>query len=179
VRCYLSGSMAGRFSEEVKAERAEASSALAKIGIRAADPGAAESQLWGRHVKSKISTKYKYKIIEAMVKRDLWLIRRCDLLLVLTGDQVSDGTWQEWVYANIIGIPVIMVAPKRYRGELSGWANVTIPKGNIVPNLKAACNLIKRKYLKEDGQFKAYFNAAIKNANRNIKNGKSKKQKKH
>jgi|SRR5579864_344765 len=175
MRAYLSGSMAGRFTQEVQAERAEASAALAKIGVRAADPAAAESQLWGRHVKSRVSTKFKYKIIEAMVKRDLWLIRRCDIVLVLTGDQVSDGTWQEWCYANMMGIPVVMIAPKRHKGELSGWANVTIPRGNIVPNLKAACNLIKRRYLKEDAQFKAYFNASIKNANRNIKNGKRKK----
>jgi hypothetical protein len=170
----MSGSMAGRYAEEVRAERAEASAALAKIGVRAVDPAGAESQLWGKHVKSRISTKFRYKIIEAMVKQDLWLIRRCDMVLVLTGDTVSDGTWEEWVYANLVGIPVVMIAPKRYKGELCGWANVTMPKGNIVPNLKAACNLIKRKYLKEDAEFKSYFNAAIKNANKNIKKGKHK-----
>jgi nucleoside 2-deoxyribosyltransferase len=175
MRAYLSGSMANRFAQEVQAERAEASSALAKIGVRAVDPASAESQLWGKHVKAKISTKFKYKIIETMVKQDLWLIRRCDLLLVLTGDQVSDGTWAEWHFAQAAGIPVVMIAPKRVRGELSGWTNVMLPKGNIVPNLKAACSLIKRKYLKEDLKFKAYFNAAIKNANKNIKNGKRKK----
>ena|ERR1700685_4163124 len=175
ARCYLSGSMASRFVQEVQAERAEASVALAKIGVRAVDPAAAESQLWGKHVKAKISTKFRYKIIETMVKQDLWLIRRCDLLLVLTGDTVSDGTWEEWLYAQSIGVPVIMIAPKRYKGELSGWANVTMPKGNIVPNLKAACNLIRRKYLKEDQQFKAYFNAAIKNADKRIRNNKRKK----
>jgi hypothetical protein len=173
--------MAGRFTAEVQGERAEASAALAKIGVRAVDPAQAESQLWGRHVKAKISTKFRYKIIETMVRKDLWLIRRCDLLLVLTGDTVSDGTWDEWNYAQSIGVPVIMIAPKRCKGELSGWANVVIPKGNIVPNLKAACNLIKRKYLKEDQQFKAYFNAAIKNADRRIKNDrrKNERRKKH
>lgn len=174
MRIYLSGSMASRFAQEVQAERSEASAMLAKIGVRAVDPAAAESQLWGKHVKAKISTKFRYKIIEAMVKKDLWLIRRCDLLLVLTGDIVSDGTWEEWTYAQSIGVPVIMVSPKRYKGELSGWANVTIQKGNIVPNLKAACNLIKRKYLKEEEQFKAYFNAAIKNADKRIKDNKRK-----
>jgi nucleoside 2-deoxyribosyltransferase len=168
--------MASRFAQEVQAERAEASQALAKIGVRAVDPAAAESQLWGKHVKSKISTKFRYKIIETMVKKDLWLIRRCDLLLVLTGDTVSDGTWAEWHFAQAAEIPVIMIAPKRVKGELSGWTNVMLPKENIVSNLKAACNLIKRKYLKDDAQFKAYFNAAIKNANKSIKNGKRKKR---
>jgi nucleoside 2-deoxyribosyltransferase len=175
MRVYMSGSMASRFAQEVQAERAEASSMLAKIGVRAVDPAAAESQLWGKHVKAKISTKFRYKIIEAMVKKDLWLIRRCDLVLVLTGDIVSDGTWEEWLYAQSIGVPVIMIAPKRYKGELNGWANVTIQHGNIVPSLKAACNLIKRKYLKEEEQFKAYFNAAIKNADKRIKDNKRKK----
>jgi hypothetical protein len=162
LRIYLSGSMASRFAEEVKAERAEASNALAKIGVRAVDPALAEGQLWGKHLKAKISTKFRFNIISAMVKQDLWLIRRCDLLLVLTGDICSDGTWQEWLYAKSMGVPVIMIAPKRCRGELSGWTNVTMPKGNIVPTLKAAVNLIRRKYLKDYEQHKAYFNAAIK-----------------
>jgi predicted Rossmann-fold nucleotide-binding protein len=167
--------MASRFAEEVKAERAEASECLAKIGVIAVDPAAAERQLWGEHNKAKIQTNMKLKIMDAMVKRDQWLIRRSDLLLVLTGDTPSDGTWHELVYALQLPIPVVMIAPRRCqkKNPLVGWSNILIK--DIVPDLKAACRLIKRKYVKEEETQKAYFNAAIKNAKKSIKNGKKKK----
>jgi len=175
MRVYLSGSMGSRFAEEVKAERAEASEALAKVGVHAVDPAAAEKQLWGEHNKSKIQTNMKMRIMEAMVRQDRWLIRRCDALLVLTGDSPSDGTWHETAYALQLGIPVIMISPRRCqkKNPLVGWSNVLIR--DIVPDLKAACRLLKRRYLKDEEEHKSYFNAAIKNAKRSIKNDKRKK----
>jgi hypothetical protein len=170
-RAYLSGSMANRFAQEVKAERKEAAEALARIGVRAVDPAQAEELLWSGHVKAKISNSFRYKVIEAMVQRDLWLIRRCDLLLVLTGSTPSDGTWLEWSKAQMMGIPVVMISAERCKKKnpLSGWSNVVIEKGNIVPDLKSAVRLIKRKYLNEYHARKRYFDAAIKQ-NRKKKN---------
>lgn len=175
MRIYLSGSMGGRFAEEIKAERAEASESLAKIGVHAVDPAAAEAQLWGEHNKAKIQTNMKMQIMEAMVKRDKWLIRRCDAVLILSGDNPSDGTWHETAYALQMGIPVIMIAPRRCQAKnpLVGWSNILVK--DIVPDLKRACSLIKHKYLKEEVKQQAYFNAAIKNAKKSIKNGKHKK----
>lgn len=163
LRAYICGTMAGRFSQEVTSERNEVSEALLRIGVIGVDPAKSESQLW-QGTKSKISTKYKLRIISAMVARDLFLIRRSDLLICITGDSCSDGSWKEISYAQMIGIPVILIAPKRYKGEISGWTNVLIPRENIVPSLKKAVNLIKRKYLKEYAENKRYFDAAIKKA---------------
>jgi nucleoside 2-deoxyribosyltransferase len=166
MRVYLSGSMQNRFAQEVQAERREASEALSKIGVFAVDPALAESQLWGKHLKAKISTSFRYKVIESMVKNDLYLIRRCDLLLVLTGSTPSDGTWIEWVMAKAMGIPVVMISPERCKKKnpLVGWSNVIIENGNIVPSLQAAISLIKRKYVKDEQSRKSYFNAAIRKA---------------
>ena len=169
MRVYLSGSMASRFAEEVKAERAEATEMLGKLGITAADPAAAESQLWGKHNKAKIQTNMKMKIMEAMVRRDKWLIRRCDIVLVMTGDTPSDGTWHEMAYALQLGIPVVMIAPRRCqkKNPLVGWSNILIK--DIVPDLRAACRLIRRKYWEEEEKQRQYFNASIKHARKSTK----------
>lgn len=177
MRVYLSGSMQNRFAQEVQAERREASEALSKIGVFAVDPALAESQLWGNHLKAKISTSFRYKVIESMVKNDLYLIRRCDLLLVLTGSMPSDGTWIEWVMAKAMGIPVIMISAERCKKKnpLMGWSNVMIGKRNIVSSLQAAVSLIKRKYVRDEKDRKAYFNAAIKKAKYDVpRKGKKK-----
>lgn len=177
MRAYLSGSMGGRFAQEVQAERKEASEMLAKVGIHAVDPAQAEGQLWGKHLKAKINTSFRYRIIESMVQQDLFLIRRSDIVLVLTGSTPSDGTWIEWVTAKAMGIPVVMISPERCKKKnpLMGWSNVIIEKGNIVPDLKSAVRLIKRKYMKEDEKRKAYFNAAIKKAKYDVSHKKGKK----
>lgn len=178
MRVYLSGSMQNRFAQEVQAERREASEALSKIGVFAVDPALAESQLWGKHLKSKISTSFRYKVIESMVKNDLYLIRRSDLILVLSGSTPSDGTWIEWIMAKAMGIPVVMISPERCKKKnpLMGWSNVIMEKGNIVPSLEAAVNLIKRKYVKDESNRKAYFNAAIKKAKYDVpRKGKRRK----
>lgn len=161
-RIYMCGTMAGRFAQEVQAERREAAEALSKIGVWAIDPAKSEQELWGKKVKAKISTKFRLRVMSAMVKQDLLLIRRSDALICLTGDNCSDGSWREIAYAQMIGIPVILIAPKRYKGELSGWTNVLIPSGHIVPNIKAAVKLVKRKYLREYEAQRRYFEAAIK-----------------
>lgn len=167
MRVYLSGSMANRFAQEVQAERAEATEELAKINVKAVDPAAAEKELWGKHLKAKIQNNMRLKIIDAMVQKDLWLIRRSDLLLVLTGSTPSDGTWWEMCYARFSHIPVIMISSERCKKKnpLTGWSNIMVERGNVVPDLKSAVRLIKRKYLKEDAERKAYFNAAIKKRN--------------
>ena len=174
LRAYICGTMAGRFAQEVTAERDEVTEALLKIGVHGVDPAKSESQLW-QGKKSKISTKYRLRVIAAMVARDLFLIRRSDLLLCTTGDFCSDGSWKEISYAQLIGIPVILIAPKRYSGEISGWTNVLIRRENIVPTLKAAINLIRRRYLKEHEANKRYFDAAIKKAKYSSVNKKKKK----
>lgn len=164
LRIYLSGSMGGRFAEEVKAERAEATQELAKCGLHAVDPAAAEAKLWGNRKTAKIQLNMKRKIMEAMVWQDLWLIRRCDVLLVLTGDTCSDGTWHEMAFARFAGIPVVLVSPRRHSEELMGWTTVLIPKNHIFADVKRAAQFIRRTYARDYEKHKEYFGAAVKNA---------------
>lgn len=161
-RIYLSGGMAGRPPDLVKAEREHAAEMFKRAGMMAVDPGAAEKKLWKKGKHARIALKFPKKIIEAFVKEDKWLIRRCDALLVMTGDHASDGTWREMAYAEQLEIPVIMIAPKRVHGELVGWSNVEVP--DIVEDLPSAIRLIKRKYLKAYVQHKRYFDSSIRKA---------------
>src|SRR6185437_8983679 len=84
-RVYLSGKMSNRFVDDVKSERRRATEELARFKMRAVDPAAAEEKLWSNKKNAKISSKFKRKIMDIMVWHDLWLIRRCDVMLVLTG----------------------------------------------------------------------------------------------
>jgi nucleoside 2-deoxyribosyltransferase len=174
-RIYLSGSMAGRVAEQVQAERELATKLFLKAGIFPVDPAAAEQKLWQRGRKAKIGLQFPLRIMKAFVDQDKWLIRRCDALLVLTGDTPSDGTWREMCYAEKIGIPVIMIAPRRKRGELVGWSNIEVP--HVVDDLGSAIRLIRRKWLREYENHKKYFDAAIRNAETAV-GSKSKKRSK-
>lgn len=175
-RLYLSGSMQGRYTIPVKAERSLAVHALAKVGIHGIDPAAAEHKLWKPGADTRIQWATPRKIMKAMVIQDKWLIRRSDALLVLTGDSASDGTWREMCFAEQIGIPVILIAPKRTSEELMGWSTIEVPKDHIVPDLQAAIRLIKRKYLKDYEEHRSYFYAAIKNARTYVNSKRNKKK---
>jgi len=168
--------MANRPAEVVKAEREEGVKLLAKAGIHGVDPGASEQKLWKTGKMKKISAKFPKKIMEAFKTQDKWLIRRCDALIVMTGDTPSDGTWREMAYAEKIEIPVVMIAPRRLRGELVSWSNIEVPY--IVNDIKAAIRLIKRKFVRSYNQHHQYFEDAIKNARRaSKKNGKHRNRK--
>jgi len=161
-RLYLSGSMQGRIPEQVREERKLAVKELGHYGIFGVDPGAKEQKLWSNRKGSKISLAYPRKIIEAFVIQDLWLIRRCDALLVMTGDTPSDGTWWEMSYAKQIGIPVVMIAPRRAAGKLMGWSNILADY--VVADLHGAIKVIRKKLVPVVEKHHKFFDRAIKNA---------------
>jgi hypothetical protein len=164
MRVYLSGKMSNRYVEDVKSERKRATDELSKYGIKAVDPAAAEAALWGSHKKARISTKFNRRIMTAMVDKDLFLIRRSDALLYLTGDVVSEGSLLEVAFAQQIKIPVIMVAPERYYERWMGWVNIFVPKDHTFIDIKSAVRFINRKYKKTYEKNKIYFDQAIKKA---------------
>jgi len=164
MRVYLSGCLAGRYAAEVNAERAKATKILTHNGLKAVDPAESQKILWGSKKGAVISKKMKRKLMETMVLRDKALIRKSEILLVLTGDIISDGTYKEVDFAQRIEIPVVLVAPKRYKEELMGWTNVLVPKDHIFPTIEKAVSFIKRKYVKEYAEFKKYFNMAVRKA---------------
>ena len=176
LRVYLSGSMAGRPAEQVRADRQLATRLMAKAGIHAVDPGASEKKLWKKGKKYKITFKFPVKIMKAFVDQDLWLIRHSDALLVMTGDNPSDGTWWELAYAKFIGLPVIMISPKRVNGEIVGWSNIMA--NDLVSDIKGAIKLIKRKYVTREKSRRTFFDSKIKNPKRPLNSNKKRKAKK-
>lgn len=172
-RVYLSGSMANRVAEQVKAERELAVTKFAEAGIFAVDPAAAEQKLWGKRRDFKIGLTFPPKVMKAFVERDKWLIRRCDALLVMTGDSASDGTWREMTYAEKLGIPVIMISQQRCAKKIMGWSNIEVQY--IVPDLETAVRLIKRKFLKQYEIHRRFFDTAIRKGEYNVIMKKAKK----
>ena len=161
-RVYLSGSMANRLAEQVRSERDLAVKLFGNAGMYGVDPGASEKKLWKKGKKAKIALSFPPKIMQAFIAQDKKLIRLCDALLVMTGDTPSDGTWREMCYAETIGIPVIMIAPKRVLGQIVGWSNFLVD--DLVSDLTSAVRLIKRKYVKEKAAQEKYFKNSIKEA---------------
>jgi nucleoside 2-deoxyribosyltransferase len=164
LRVYLSGCLAGRYATEVTAERAEATKILAQHNLRAVDPAESQSILWGSGKKAKVTKKMKRKLMATMVKRDKALIRKSDILLVLTADIISDGTFREMDFAQRCEIPVVIVSPKRYTEELMGWTNILVPKDHTFPTVQKAASFIRRKYVQDYENFRNYFNMAVRKA---------------
>lgn len=142
LRVYLAGSMGGRSSEEVIRERQKAAVCCERYGMMPVDPGRLERKQWGK----KISLKTPQRIMDGFVDKDLFLIRRSDVLLVLTGDSPSDGTWTEKTYAKMIGLPVVLVSPKRASGRLVGWANSKRWADKVCPDIESAVKYIARTW---------------------------------
>lgn len=123
MRVYLAGKMGGRLGAEVLAERARARTACAVNEIAYIDP--AEGENIEQH--KTIDLKLDYITMKSFVAKDEYAIRSCDALLVLTGDTPSEGTGWEMGLAHFeLHIPIVMVAPKRCRGELMGFSNIKV-----------------------------------------------------
>ena len=172
-----SGKMSNRLVRDVVSERKLATNELAKYGIHCVDPAAAESQLWGTDKKAKISATFKRRVMAAMVAHDLWLIRRSDAVLYLTADIASEGSLLEVAYAKMIGLPVIIVAPERVKGNFMGWVNIYVPQDHTFSNIEDACKFISKRYKKEYEKNHKYFEAAIKNAAKQVNKGIKKNKK--
>ncbi len=138
-KIYLAGSMAGRITKEVIAERKKASKLCRQLGMAPLDPGYTECKDWTGYRISDTMSKSK---MEKYVSKDLKLIRRADGLIKLTGDKASDGTDYEKDYAKFIGLPVAIVAPSRYSGKLMGFSNVLFP---LFPTMKQAFKYLKKE----------------------------------
>lgn len=107
--------------EEVLRERFVATQLLEEAEIEVYDPAANENVDPHKLVDLKMS----YLQMKAFVAKDEFAIRNSHALLVLTGDRSSEGTAWEMGLAHFeVGIPVILVAPKRAAGDLMGFSNI-------------------------------------------------------
>jgi nucleoside 2-deoxyribosyltransferase len=119
-RVYAAGKMGGRLGLEVLAEREYAKRACEDAEILMIDPAEGENIEPGKVVDLKMD----YLTMKAFVAKDEYAIRSANALLILTGDTPSEGTGLEFGLALQLGIPVVMVSPKRVRGELMGFWNI-------------------------------------------------------
>jgi nucleoside 2-deoxyribosyltransferase len=119
-RVYLAGKMGGRLGREVLAERELAVNLCEEADITPLDPAANEDIQPDKLVDLKMD----YLMMKAFVAKDEYAIRSAHALLILTGDTPSEGTGLEFGLALELGIPVVVVSPKRARGELMGFWNI-------------------------------------------------------
>lgn len=119
-RVYAAGKMGGRLGLEVLAEREYAKRACENADILMIDPAEGENIQPGKVVDIRMD----YLTMKAFVAKDEYAIRTCHALLILTGDTPSEGTGLEFGLALELGIPVVMVSPKRVRGELMGFWSI-------------------------------------------------------
>lgn len=141
-KIYLAGSMNGRITAEVVAERKKASKICRQYGMAPLDPG--YSEIRDANYGYRISDSMSKSQMSKYVSKDLRLIRRCDGLIKLTGDKASDGTDYEKDYAKFIGLPVAIVAPTRCSGKLMGFSNVLFP---CFPTMKLAFKYLRKQLI--------------------------------
>lgn len=145
IRVYLSGGMGGRVASEVLKERQQAKELCDKYGLLAVDPGKGEKELWKKY---RIPDNFSPKIMTKFIARDKFLIRRCDVLLVLTGDNPSDGTWREMCYAEKIEIPVVLIGRNRAKDLIMSWSNIEVPYR--FTRMEKAIKFIAKKWGKQN-----------------------------
>lgn len=117
---YLGGKITGRRFSEVWKERTDAAHILRFSGFTPIDPLEVHLSLAGRlYVPEAVGDVIIDDAFQealgfsdaAIVEQDKDLLRKSDALLILTGDEVSSGTWLEFGYAKYsLGIPVVVVA---------------------------------------------------------------------
>lgn len=141
MRVYLAGKMGGRPGKEVLEERERARAACSALGIQYIDPAQNENV----NPMDIIDLRMDYTTMKNSVAKDEYAIRHCDALLVLTGDTPSEGTGWEMGLAHFgLGIPVVMVAPKRVAGELMGFSNIKVDA--MLATVEAAVYFIATNY---------------------------------
>lgn len=117
---YLAGKMGGRWGRDVLLERSLAKTACRREGVDFIDPADGENI----HPDKVVDLAMDERTMRGFVSKDEYAIRHCDVLLILTGDTPSEGTGLEYGLALSLNMPVILVSPKRVRGELMGFWNI-------------------------------------------------------
>lgn len=140
MKVYLAGRMAGRMGIDVINERECAVNACLVYEITPIDPAAGEDV----HPGKLVDTAMDYALMKSYVDKDEYAVRNCDAMIVLTGDTPSEGTGQEIALAHFLHKPIVMVAPKRRRGELVGFWNIKASK--LVDTVGEAAEYLAENY---------------------------------
>lgn len=140
LRVYLAGKMGGRMGHEVLEERYHATEVLESSDIEVYDPAEGENII----ANAPVDLQMNYVKMQAFVAKDEFAIRNSHVLVVLSGDTPSEGVGLEFGLALQIGIPVILVSPKRVAGELMGFWS--IKASAIFSTIEEAAEFISTNY---------------------------------
>lgn len=140
MRIYGAGKMGGRMGWEVLAERHHAQEVVEGYDMEFVDPAATEFI----DPEKPVDLRMDYLTMQAYVSKDEFAIRNSHCLLVLTGDTPSEGTGLEFGLALQLGIPIVLVSPKRVRGELVGFW--TIKASAIFSTVEEAVEYIAENF---------------------------------
>jgi hypothetical protein len=144
---YLCGAMTGRPVVYVLKERRLAKELLIQAGLTYYDPAEDEhiEDFKDAHI---ITTAFDFFTMKSYASKDFKALTQCRSVLNLTGDIQSDGSGWEQAYAVWQRqIPVVIVAPKRFSGELMGFTNIMVDK--ICPTLPDAIKEISNALHRE------------------------------
>ena len=116
-RVYLSRRFAGRTVSSILQERQMVVRLLENSGIEPVDPLLSHfpNQVVPDHLYDRvIDTSFEHDLGlsgEDIVRQCKELLEGCDAVLILTGDEISSGTWLEFGYARYrLDIPVVVVS---------------------------------------------------------------------
>ena len=114
---YLSGRIDGLHYDEAVAKRSEATKLLVAAGWDVLDPMRGKTDLTGGVITDGSTNRSDAEI----VLRDIDDMRRCDVMLVLTGDTPSYGTEMEWGYVGIALRKPIVAVDEAGTARKSPW----------------------------------------------------------
>lgn len=141
MRIYLSGSLDGRTKKEIEDEHRPYRKAISKRGWGYYDPFEKESTI----ITHRVTVDRTNMLMEEIVHIDKVEIKNSDVLLVMTGDISSKGTFLEIGYARYhLVMPVIAVAPVHASGKHTSW--LTTEADYIARDYKEALKICDLKW---------------------------------
>jgi len=143
LRVYVGGGISGRSIKVVREKHEHAARVLRERGLVPVSPlqGEVEDLKGQRVIKDDESG---VGSDSGIILKDLYLLKHCDVHVILTGSTLSYGTASEWGYSHWkLGIPVVVCDPE-HKARKASWARYTAAA--IVDTVEEAADWIA-KYL--------------------------------
>jgi nucleoside 2-deoxyribosyltransferase len=145
---YLAGRIANLSYDEAIKERDELTKKLNDAGIKCRTPMRGKQHLSGKVITSDV---FKNGLTtQEVIARDLNDVKKCDAVVILTGDCASWGTAGEFYYATwVVHKPTLVIATNHVGGWMEYYAT------RIVPNFDSAVTVLLhwKKYWNGEGVY--------------------------
>jgi len=133
----LAGKISGLGYDDAMDKRLEFFDKANAIGIKCRSPLRGKSWLKNESIINEETVK-KRLTLQEIILRDLHDIDRCNVVIILTGNEPSWGTGMEFAYAVLVAKKPVLVIADKYMG---GWLDYYATK--IVPNIDEAIEVLK------------------------------------